>query len=115
MMRILEDKFGDNGVVSIIIGHMDSDTVDIALWLMSCRVLKRNMEYAMMDRLVEECWKRGMKKIIGHYYPTAKNGIVREFYGTMGFEKVEEDDRGNSKWTMTIDGYEKKNKVISAG
>lgn len=109
----LEDKFGDNGVVSIIIGHMDSDTVDIALWLMSCRVLKRNMEYAMMDRLVEECWKRGMKKIIGHYYPTAKNGIVREFYGTMGFEKVEEDNSGNSKWTMAIDGYEKKNKVIS--
>lgn len=108
----LEDKFGDNGVVSIVIGHQVGDVVDIDLWLMSCRVLKRDMEYAMMDKLVEECQKRGVRKIIGHYYPTAKNAMVRAFYGIMGFEKVEEDDHGKTKWSMKLDGYEKKNGVI---
>ena len=108
----LEDKFGDNGVVSIVIGHQICDTVDIDLWLMSCRVLKRNMEFAMMDKLVEECKKRGVKKIIGHYYPTAKNGMVRDFYGGMGFEKIEEDVDGNSKWELALESYETKNHVI---
>lgn len=108
----LEDKFGDNGVVSIVIGHQTGDVVDIDLWLMSCRVLKRDMEFAMMDRLVEECKNRGVKEIIGHYYPTAKNGMVREFYGTMGFVKTEEDDGGNSEWVIMVDGYNCLNDVI---
>lgn len=109
----LEDKFGDNGVVSIVIGHQVEDTVDIDLWLMSCRVLKRNMEFVMMDKLVAECRKRDIKKIIGRYFPTAKNGMVREFYGTMGFEKVEEDGTGNVKWEMIVGDYEEKNRVIA--
>lgn len=109
----LEDKFGDNGVVSIVISHQDGDAVDIDLWLMSCRVLKRNMEYAMMDKLIEECKKRGVKKLIGHYYPTAKNSMVKDFYGAMGFDLVEEDETGNRKWELMTDQYEEKNKVIA--
>ena len=99
-------------MVSIVIGHQNSDIIDIDLWLMSCRVLKRNMEFAMMDKLVEVCKKRDVKKIIGHYYPTAKNGMVREFYGTLGFKKIEEDESGNSTWEVMIENYKKKNQVI---
>lgn len=108
----LADKFGDNGVVSVVIGHYDRDIADIDLWIMSCRVLKRDMEYAMMDMLVDTCKKRGVKKLIGHYYPTAKNGMVKEFYRNMAFEKIDEDEAGNSNWEMAIDGYESKNRVI---
>ena len=108
----LEDKFGDNGVVSIVIGHQVIDVVDIDLWLMSCRVLKRDMEYAMMDKLVEECRKRDVKRIIGYYYPTAKNGMVREFYKTLGFTKTGEDNTGNSRWEIDLESYEMKNHVI---
>lgn len=53
----LLDKFGDNGVVSIVIGRIDGENHDelhMELWLMSCRVLKRDMEFAMMDELVEK-------------------------------------------------------------
>ena len=53
----LEDKFGDNGVVSVIIGKKEKDGLHIELWLMSCRVLKRDMELAMLDKLVEESKK----------------------------------------------------------
>lgn len=108
----LSDKFGDNGVVSVVIGHQLGDTVDIDLWIMSCRVLKRDMENAMMDRLVAECQKRGVKKIIGHFYPTAKNGMVKEFYGTMGFDKLAEDEIGNSRWEMMVAKYKPRNHVI---
>jgi len=113
----LEDRFGDNGVVSLVIGRENEENpeqVDIILWLMSCRVLKRNMEDAMLDALVEESKARGAKKIVGYYYPTAKNKMVREFYGTMGFTKVSEDEAGNSVWELAdLENYQTRNHVIS--
>lgn len=109
----LEDKFGDNGVVSVVIGKIDTDILHMELWLMSCRVLKRDMEYAMMDTLVARALERGITTIKGYYFPTAKNGMVKNFYAQMGFEKETEDNDGNSIWTYAIDlSYNKKNKVI---
>lgn len=108
----LSDKFGDNGVVSVVVCRQEEDIVDIDLWLMSCRVLKRDMEKAMMDELIAECRNRGVQKIIGHYYPTAKNGMVKNFYGNMGFSKMVEDDKKNSQWEMLIKDYKNKNEVI---
>jgi len=100
----LADKFGDNGVVSIVIGRIGGDNRDelhMELWLMSCRVLKRDMEFAMMDELVEKAKKAGVKKIIGYYYPTAKNAMVKDFYGRMGFEKsqkMQKEIRHGNLW-----------------
>lgn len=109
----LVDKFGDNGLVSVVIGHIVDDICHIDLWLMSCRVLKRDMEFAMMDELVRQCKKKGIKQIKGYYYPTAKNNMVREFYALQGFTKISEDEAGNTEWKFDImDGYENKNKVI---
>lgn len=109
----LEDRFGDNGIVSVVIGHVVDNDCHIDLWIMSCRVLKRNMEQAMMDALVKCCKDRNLKRIYGYYYPTAKNGMVREFYALQGFDKIEQDEHGNSKWIYEIPGgYERKNHVI---
>ncbi len=109
----LEDTFGDNGVVSVVIGHILGEKLDIDLWIMSCRVLKRNMEFAMMDTLVDEAKKQGVKEIFGYYYPTAKNGMVKNFYELQGFEKVSEDEEGNTVWKYNISSkYIKKNKFI---
>ncbi|MCD8196518.1 MAG: HAD-IIIC family phosphatase [Lachnospiraceae bacterium] len=110
----LEDKFGDNGVVSVVIGRVEGDTLHIELWLMSCRVLKRDMEYAMMDELAAQCEKRGIRTILGYYYPTAKNAMVKDFYGKQGFEKAEEDEEGNALWRFALTpAYQKKNTVIN--
>lgn len=148
----LEDKFGDNGVVSVVIGRKgsmedvpayqrgetaaeaggdepggaadsrmaaDSGTgtggvLHIELWLMSCRVLKRDMEYAMMDSVAEACISCGIRTIMGYYYPTAKNGMVKEFYALMGFTKVQETEDGTTVWRSDIPAdYEKKNTVIA--
>lgn len=114
----LTDKFGDNGVVSVVIGRKGSmagcDVLHLELWLMSCRVLKRDMEYAMMDSVVEACQGCGIGTILGYYYPTAKNAMVKEFYKTMGFEKIEEDDTGVTTWRFDIpDDYACQNTVIA--
>ncbi len=108
----LADTFGDNGVVSVVIGEIKDNVCDIDLWLMSCRVLKKNMEFAMLDTLVEECQKRSITTIIGHYYPTAKNGMVKNLFADFGFEKVSEDEKGNVEWKLDICGYVRKNNVI---
>ena len=110
----LEDKFGDNGVVSIVIGRKEKDVLHIELWLMSCRVLKRDMEYAMMDTLVKQCRDYGIRQIYGYFYPTAKNAMVKDFYALQGFEKLEEDADGNAKWSFRIpEQYTLKNQVIT--
>ncbi len=108
----LIDKFGDNGVVSVVIGHKSGEVLDMDLWIMSCRVLKRDMEFAMLDRLAERSKAAGIKTIKGYYYPTAKNKMVKDLYGTFGFTKVSEDDEGNSVWELSLDGYEPKNRFI---
>ena len=111
----LYDKFGDNGVVAVTIGKTDSEDkgrLDIELWLMSCRVLKRDMELAMLDSLVEQAKKRGIREIYGHYYLTAKNKMVAGLYESFGFEKISQDEEGNTAWRLLVEGYEDNNTVI---
>ena len=109
----LEDKFGDNGVVTVAIGRVEDAVCHMELWLMSCRVLKRDMELALLDEIVHTCLEHGVREIRGYYYPTAKNAMVKEFYKELGFDKTSEDAEGNTEWKLDISkGYEDKNKYI---
>ena len=101
----LVDKFGDNGVVTVVAGEQDGETLHLRLWLMSCRVLKRGMEDAMMDCLVQDAVARGVRTIVGYYYPTAKNAMVKDFYGRMGFTQTAADEAGNTTWTLDAAAY----------
>lgn len=107
----LEDRFGDNGVVAVCIGRTDRAVCHIDLWLMSCRVLKREMEYAMMDALVHSCRERAISEIRGYYRPTAKNGMVKDFYRSMGFKLVS-DEGGNTAWSLAAAEYNDNNRYI---
>lgn len=110
----LADRFGDNGVVSVIIGHITQEVCHIELWIMSCRVLKRNMEFAMMDALVHCCKRKGVREIRGYYYPTAKNKMVQEFFALQGFSKLKEDELGNTEWKFDIlSEYKDKKRYIA--
>ena len=110
----LEDIFGDNGVISVVIGNIrNKEELHIDLWIMSCRVLKRNMEFAMMDTLVKKAKEKGIKTIYGYYYPTAKNKMVNNFYDLQGFKQVSCDEEGNKVYKLDISkGYINKNNVI---
>ncbi|HEY1207454.1 MAG: HAD-IIIC family phosphatase [Bryobacteraceae bacterium] len=98
----LADRFGDNGLVSVVIGKVRRQTVEIDLWLMSCRVLKREMEYAMFDALVEECRERGVREILGVYIPSKKNGMVAEHYGALGFSRLPDGPDGRTLWRYEV-------------
>lgn len=109
----LTDRFGDNGVVSVVIGAIKQDELHMELWIMSCRVLKRDMEFAMMDVVVKKAGEMGIKKIVGYYYPTAKNSMVKDFYQVQGFDKISCDEEGNTVWEYIIpNSYKNKQDVI---
>jgi FkbH-like protein len=109
----LTDKFGDNGVVTVAIGRIEETTLHMELWLMSCRVLKRGMEDALLDELVGAAKARGLTEIRGYYYPTNKNGMVRDFYGRMGFAKINEGEDGSSTWALVTGGYARRCHAIT--
>lgn len=108
----LSDLFGDNGVVSVVIGKIKGSILDIDLWIMSCRVLKRDMEVAMMDTLVSVAKTKGIKTINGYFYPTAKNKMVENFYEEEGFKLINKDKENNRKYELKVDDYITRNKVI---
>ena len=76
----LSDKYGDNGLIAISIGRIKESQCHIDLWLMSCRVLKRDMEFAMLDELVRHSKEKGLKEIIGYYYESKKNNMVCDLF-----------------------------------
>ena len=86
----LEDKFGDNGLVAVVILKPTSkDTLFIDTWLMSCRVLKRGLEDFVLNTIVERAQSAGYQKILGEYIPTAKNKMVEQHYQNLGFQRSE--------------------------
>ncbi len=101
----LTDKFADNGLVTVVIGQVQGKELHMKLWLMSCRVLKRGLEDVMMNAVIEKARHQGIEAVIGHYYPTAKNAMVKNFYQDMGFSKVVENADGSSEWSMEVSKY----------
>ena len=88
----LKDRFGEHGLISIVIGEKAGDTMKIDTWLMSCRVLKRQVEEEVLNELARLAkWKK-CTRLEGIYRPTPKNEMVRDFYGRMGFTLTSESE-----------------------
>lgn len=107
----LSDKYGDNGLISIIIGSIKEGQCHIDLWLMSCRVLERGMEFAMLDEVVRQCKGRGVINIIGYYCKSTKNNMVSDLYKNFGFTLIDQNDQ-DTIWKLDILKYKNKNKFI---
>ncbi len=97
----LLDKFGDNGLVTVLLGEIIERDLHMTLWLMNCRVLKRDLELAMFDALIERARAKNLRCIFGRYSATAKNAMVSNFYEQLGFELVDRDP-ANSLWKYSI-------------
>ena len=107
-LRLL-DRFGDNGMIAVIIGKPAADkAIEIDTWLMSCRVLGRQVEEATLNLIVERAKQLGAKQLIGRYLPTAKNGMVKEHYAKLGFSSVAQNEDSSSEWALDLDTYEPK-------
>lgn len=104
----LKDKFGDHGLVSVVILEKVSDeAVFVDTWLMSCRVLKRGMEEFIVNKMIYTAKEAGFKTINAEYIPTMKNAMVKDIYKTMGFTEI---DKG--KYTISVESYEEKKNYI---
>jgi FkbH-like protein len=105
----LTDRFGDNGIISVVLARVDRQArCTIDTWLMSCRVLGRDVEGAVLNALAEECARRGVRELIGEFIPTAKNGMVKDHYPNLGFSPVAVDAQqpaGVTKWTLALDSF----------
>lgn len=109
----LTDRFGDNGLVTVVTGQLTGARVAILDWLMSCRVLKRDMELAMLDQLVHFARAHSATEVVGTYIPTAKNGMVADHYERLGFTRMAVDPDGTSHWSLDIAHYTPRNVHIT--
>ena len=108
----LEDKFGDNGIVCALIAKCRDKTATIELFVMSCRVFKRDLEKAVFDKLVETAVSKGIEAIEASYIRTPKNGFVETLYPDLGFLLFDESGE-EKKYRYEIEkDYLKKNKHI---
>lgn len=98
----LKDRFGDNGLISVIILKCDNATLLIDTWVMSCRVLSRGMEEFTCIEMISIAREQGCKKILGCYVPSKKNQLVASLYERLGFEKCREDENQTSYWTLSL-------------
>lgn len=104
----LRDKFGDHGLVSVVILEKISDTeVFVDTWLMSCRVLKRGMEEFIVNGMIRTANEAGFQTVRAEYLQTAKNAMVKDIYKTMGFDEV-----GEGKYSLEIKNYKEKKNYI---
>jgi FkbH-like protein len=100
----LVDRVGNNGIIAIVIGRMAADGGDMLIdtWLMSCRVLGRNVEEATLNLVAAEALKLGANQLIGEYRPTAKNSMVREHYSRLGFMELPQGEGGTTRWARPL-------------
>lgn len=103
----LIDRFGDNGIIAVMMGREDKpgDLV-IENWLMSCRVLGRGVERAVLEVLVGEARSRGLLTLVGRYVPTEKNGMVRDHYQKLGFVLRADRRMEATTWHLDLPSYD---------
>lgn len=96
----LKDRFADHGMISAIIVSAAADRWTIDNWVMSCRVLERGVEAAIVGRLAQLAADAGVPEIVGLYRPTARNALVKDLYPRLGFEQVALEDDGRASYRL---------------
>lgn len=103
----LRDRFGDNGIIGVVIGRSTaSRELLLDTWLMSCRVLGRQVEHTTLQVVASCARNRGIRHLLGIYHPTPKNGMVREHYRNLGFQAVEKYPDGSSRWRLDLNTFQ---------
>lgn len=101
----LRDRFGDNGVIALVIGKLDAERkLVIDTWLMSCRVLGRQVEAATLNVVAKRAASMGATALIGSFRPTPKNEMVRDHYPKLGFHELGKQD-GETRWILPLDRF----------
>jgi FkbH-like protein len=100
----VRDRFGDNGMIGVLIAVRDGAEWEIDSWLMSCRVLNRGVEQAICNRLAADARLAGARRIVGRFIPTDRNGIVADLYTRLGFRAEAQAD-GGERWVLDLEAF----------
>jgi FkbH-like protein len=100
----VRDRFGDNGIIGIVICDVRPDEWEIDTWLMSCRVLNRKIEEAICNRIAADAKRAGAGRVVGRYLPTERNGIVKDLFERLGFDSCVDAEAAN-KWVLDVDRF----------
>jgi len=96
------DRFGDNGIVGVMLARTANEALEIDTFLLSCRVIGRAVETAMLAHLCDLAEQRGLHAMTGELIPTPKNLPVRDLFERHGFARVSEDASGASAWRIAL-------------
>lgn len=102
----LRDRFGDDGIIALAILKSDDGAVYIDTFLMSCRVIGREVEAAFLTFLLRRARTLGVKEVIGEYRPTKKNSLAADFYAGEGFEVVHRSEE-TTLWRLKSDQFQR--------
>jgi FkbH-like protein len=97
----LRDRFGDNGLVGVAITHLEGDVSQIDTLLLSCRVIGRSVETALLSFLAERARAQGARRLQGWFLPTKKNAPARDFYAAHGFTTAHQNGDG-TLWSLDL-------------
>jgi len=97
----VRDRFGDHGIVGVAITHDQGDQCEVDTFLLSCRVIGRTVETALLAHLAESAAHRGCKRLVGWFLPTRKNAPARDFYEQHGLTCQENNAEG-SFWVLDL-------------
>ncbi len=88
----VEDRFGDNGIAGVVILKKLQDCLSIEAFLLSCRIIGRNVEKTMLKHIIDLAGENGFSKVCGKFIPTSKNAPAKDFFSQNGFKKIGEDN-----------------------
>jgi len=89
-------------MISVIICRKADREWEIDTWLMSCRVLGRCVEEAVLQEIVRAARREGVQRLVGRYIPTERNGMVAEHYAKLGFKPAGQPDKGITTWLLEL-------------
>jgi FkbH-like protein len=98
----VSNKFGNAGLTGVLLLRFDRDTTIVENFFMSCRVLGQGVELALWPQIIERSRERGCRRITATFIPSAKNAQAAEFFDSVGFTKVG-DDNGTKRYVLAID------------
>lgn len=100
----VRDKFGDSGISGLCIVTRQATEAHIDTFLLSCRILGKRIEYALLDHIVGGLKEEGIETITAEYIPTAKNSQTVNFYEQGGFSLLDTADDGTKRYMLRTAG-----------
>jgi len=100
----VSDRFGDNGMIAVVICRISPAEWLVDTWLMSCRVLNRRIEESVCNHLASMARNAGARRLVGEYQPTERNRIVADLFARLGFDR-QSDSTDASMWALDLERF----------